>query len=180
MNLASNWGATADEIARVYPCDGVMAHYDEVLYRAVSVRASRPVVFRWLCQLRAAPYSYDWIDNWGRQSPAQLTPGLDELAVGQRAMSIFRLVSFERDMHLTLRIADPSARDAFGDVVVTYGVYPDPLVVDETRLVVKMAVSYPRSVVGLAMRWILPWGDLVMMRRQLLNLKALAESPLRR
>jgi hypothetical protein len=30
-------------------------------------------------------------------------------------------------------------------------------------------------VTGALMRQLLPWGDLVMMRRQLLNLKALAE-----
>ena len=175
MNLASNWGATADEVARAYPCDAVIVPFDEALYRAVSVRASRPQVFRWLCQLRSAPYSYDWIDNWGRQSPPYLTPGLDDLTVGQRVMSIFELVSFERDVHLTLRIADAGARQVFGDVAVTYGVYPDASSADATRLVVKLTACYPASPIGYATRWILPWGDLVMMRRQLLNLKGLAE-----
>ena len=47
-------------------------------------------------------FSYDWIDNFGRQSPRELVPGLERLAVGQRVMSIFRLVEFERDVHLTL------------------------------------------------------------------------------
>ena len=175
MNLASNWGATADEVARVYPCDAVIVPFDDALYRGVSVRASRSRLFRWLCQLRSAPYSYDWIDNWGRQSPPHLTPGLDDLAVGQRVMSIFELVSFERDVHLTLRIADAGARQVFGDVAVTYGVYPDVSFTDATRLVVKLTARYPPSLLGQAMRWMLPWGDLVMMRRQLLNLQALAE-----
>jgi hypothetical protein len=175
VDVAHNWGATAEEIARAYPCDGLVVPADEALYRAVSVRASRARVFRWLCQLRAAPYSYDWIDNRGRQSPQELTPGLDDLAVGQRVMSIFELASFERDAHLTLRIRDPGARDLFGDLAATYGAYPDPSSAECARLVVKMTVRYPSSIVGHAMRWFLPWGDLVMMRRQLLNLKALAE-----
>ena len=48
------------------------------------------------CQLRSAPYSYDWIDNLGKQSPQQLTPGLDQPAVGQAVLRIFRIVSFAR------------------------------------------------------------------------------------
>ena len=39
----------------------------------------------------------------------------------------------------------------------------------------KIVARYPRGYTGALMRWGLPWGDLVMMRRQLLNLKALAE-----
>lgn len=40
---------------------------------------------------------------------------------------------------------------------------------------VKLIVRYPGSLVGVAMRRLLPWGDLIMMRKQLLTLKRLAE-----
>jgi len=169
-SIAREWGSTAADRAIAFPCDRWLEHPDDVMYRAVPVEAPPPVVFRWLCQLRAAPYSYDWIDNWGHESPRTLTPGLDELAVGQRVM-IFDLVEFERDRHLTLVMRD--GRGLFGDVAVTYMVVPQP---DGTsRLVAKLLVRYPPGVYGwLASLW-LPWGDLVMMRKQLLNLKALAE-----
>jgi len=103
MSIAREWGSTPADRAIVFPCDRWLEHPDDVMYRAVAVDAPPPVVFRWLCQLRAAPYSYDWIDNWGRESPRTLTPGLDDLAVGQRVM-IFDLVEFERDRHVTLRM----------------------------------------------------------------------------
>src|SRR5688500_981727 len=102
MGATRTWGSSEDERARRYPCDGLVAPVDDELWRAVDVAAPAPVTYRWLCQLRAAPYSYDWIDNFGRRSPRELTPGLDALEVGQRVMRIFRLVAFEPGRHLTL------------------------------------------------------------------------------
>jgi hypothetical protein len=46
----------------------------------------------------------------------------------------------------------------------------------QSRLVVKLVVRYPRRIPFSWMRFLLPWGDLVMMRKQLENLGALAEA----
>jgi len=172
MSVATSWGTTAEERALPFPCDGLI-DARACYWRGVTVDAPPAVVFRWLCQLRAAPYSYDLIDNRGRRSPQQLTPGLDDLAVGQRMMFIFDLVSFQRDAHITVRMRERGlAPRLFGDVAVSYTVSPTAA---GTRLVAKLAVRYPRAPLGWLARAILPWGDLIMMRRQLLNLKGRAE-----
>lgn len=165
------WGSTSAERADEYPCDSLLADPDDVLFRAVDVAAPPSVVFRWLCQLRAAPYSYDWIDNFGRTSPRALTPGLDELAVGQHVMRIFRLAGFERGRHLTLVLHDAVSRRFFGELAVTYRVAP---AAGGSRLVVKLRIRRPEGAFRL-LSPLLPAGDLVMMRKQLLTLKALAE-----
>ena len=59
------------------------------------------------------------LDNLGRRSPRHLTPGLDRPIVGQPAMRIFRITSFERPHHLTF-----DSRKPLGRVVVTYAVLP--------------------------------------------------------
>ena len=168
------WGTTAAERAGAFPCDSFVTDPDDELYRGVTVAASAPRAFRWLCQLRVAPYSYDWIDNLGRQSPRRLIAGLENLAVGQDVMQIFTLLAYEKDRHLTLRTKPGRAQQRFGEVCVSYLVVPRGK--DECRLVVKMVIRYPSGVTGAVMRRVLPAGDLFMMRRQLLNLKALAES----
>lgn len=169
MSIAITWGTTEEERALPFPCDALLPEVSAAYYRGVTVRARPDVVFRWLCQLRVAPYSYDWIDNFGRQSPKHLIPGLDELAVGQPVMSAFKLVDFERNHHLTGRVTSPM----LGALAATYLIALEPG--GGCRLLVKVVVAYPRGLVGLIERVLLPWGDLIMMRRQLLNFKKLAE-----
>jgi hypothetical protein len=169
--LGDNWGATAQERELAFPCDPLLPDAESRYHRAVTVEAPAPVVFRWLCQLRAAPYSYDWIDNLGRRSPRKLTPGLEQLEVGQRVMTIFHLADFEPDRHITI-VLDRGHR-LFGRIAGTYLVVPDGE--RSCRLVVRLAVVHPRRPVGALIRRLLPAGDLVMMRKQLLTLKKLAE-----
>ncbi len=171
MSIADEWGTTAADRALDFPCRRHLPDPDRVLHRAVDVAAPPPIVFRWLCQLRAAPYSYDWIDNGGRTSPRTLTPGLERLAVGQRVMTIFDLVEFEPGRHLTIRLR--GGRGIFGDVACTYVVVPRPD--GASRVVVELVVRRPPGPLGRLAGAALPWGDLVMMRKQLLTLKRLAE-----
>lgn len=167
------WGTTAAERALQFPCDALALETDAALFRGVSVNAPTTTVFRWLCQLRVAPYSYDWIDNWGRRSPPHLIKGLEQLSRGQEFMGIFKLVDYETDRHVTLRIKKASAAErAFGDIRGTYLV---STVGQGCRLLVKLLAKYPPYLTGMVASRLLPWGDLVMMRRQLLNLKRLAE-----
>jgi hypothetical protein len=155
-----------------FPCDRHLPGADAAYFRAVDVDAPPGTVFRWLCQLRAAPYSYDWVDNRGRRSPPRLIPGLDQLQVGQQVMTIFELVEFEPDRHLTVSMR--RARHLFGEVAGTYMALP--ISESRSRLLVKLLVRFPSGLYGSwVLRPLLPWGDLVMMRRQLLNLKGLAE-----
>ncbi|HKO98089.1 MAG TPA: hypothetical protein VJU86_13920 [Pyrinomonadaceae bacterium] len=173
-SISQTWGTTPQERQQRYPCDAVISTPDATLYRGVTIYAPAATIFRWLCQLRVAPYSYDWIDNGGKQSPRALIEGLDQLVVGQEVMTIFELVAFERNRHLTLRIKQGSASSrTFGDLAVSYLLESGES--GPCRLLVKLVVNYSNSLRGRFMRHFLPWGDLFMMRRQLLNLKQLAE-----
>ena len=100
----------ADVRRRRYPCDDVLPQHTRALFRAVALDAPPTVVFRWLCQLKLAPYSYDLLDNGGRRSPRHLVPGVDRLEVGERVM-IFELASFRgRRAPDHVRVGPPGVR----------------------------------------------------------------------
>ncbi|WP_163504769.1 hypothetical protein [Fodinicola acaciae] len=165
-----HWGATPDEIARSYFADSALPGSVTLLTRAVTVAAPASLGYRWLCQIAVAPYSYDFIDNWGRRSPHALTPGADDLFVGKR-VQIFDLVDVQPGHEFTGRTI-PSAERFFGPVALTYAA--EPLDSGRCRLIGRLAVGVAGWVERVRAE-VLGIGDLVMMRKQLLNLKEYAE-----
>lgn len=163
------WGASPEEVGRHYPADDLVPGA-QLMTRAIGVAAPVEVTWRWLCQVAVAPYSYDWIDNLGRRSPRELTPGADRLELGQTMAVVFRLVSFEDGRRWTA-VTSRRGERLFGSVAITYAAEPDPA---GSRIVVRLAGAADTRF-RQAWAYALGWGDLVMMRRQLLNLKALAE-----
>jgi hypothetical protein len=173
MSIATSWGTTPAERAETYPCDALMPPRHLQAWRGIDVAAAPELLFRWLCQLRAAPYSYDWIDNFGRRSPRELTPGLDALAAGQMVMRIFDIVSFDAPEQITIA-GNRRARRVFGllgPLAVTYRVSPTAA---GSRLVAKVCAA-PGGPIAPLVRLLLPWADLVMMRKQFHTIRSLAE-----
>lgn len=163
--IGDRWGVTDAETRRRYPCDELVPDPVLELWRGVTVRAAPSTVWAWVSQIRLAPYSYDWIDNLGRTSPRELRD-LPEPVVGASFTAAFggrpvgRILAVEPGRHLTGTIMG---------AVMSYVLVP----IDDgarTRLLLKVVARGPRITAAL-----LSVGDLVMARRQLLNLAALAE-----
>ena len=172
-----NWGATAREVAARYPCDRYAPDPDVVLWRAVDVAAPPATVYRWLQQLRIAPYSYDLVDNFALRSPRRLTPRAATLAPGQRIMHVFRLLEFDPPRTLTIGPGAAAGVKLFGAL---YGTYAVSEAAGGARLVVKVCANVGPAWYARAYARALPLLDFVMMRKQLLTLKACAERSARR
>ncbi|SED43232.1 hypothetical protein SAMN05428945_4875 [Streptomyces sp. 2224.1] len=164
------WGATATEQGARYPCDPLVAGPAEGWVRALDVAAPPGLVFRWLRQLTLAPYSYDWIDFRGRKSPRTLVQGLPELALGQPFL-VFEIAGFETGTHIT-GVLPAQLAERHGQMAVSYTLTP---LGEGCRLVVKVAAEAEGPLPRRLRRRLLAWGDLIMMRKQLLTLKKLAE-----
>ena len=167
MALPLTWGATPAEVRRPYAADHLVDGTILSMTRGISVAAPVELTWRWLCQIAVAPYSYDWIDNRGRRSPRTLTPGVGEPAAGDR-VQVFRITEVEPGRQWS-GVTIPKV---FGRTAVTYAVEPDGR---GSRLVCRITTSQ-RGPVAWAWSRLLAWGDLVMMRKQLLTFKELAET----
>jgi hypothetical protein len=161
--IGDRWGVSDSEVRRAYPCDGLVAAPVLQAWRGIRIQAPAAAVWPWVAQIRLAPYSYDWIDNRGRRSPRELA-GLAEPRVGEPfttagGRAVGRIVSVETGKQLT------------GTIMGAYMSYVlVPAERDGTRLLLKVVMrTSGLTALGLCV------GDLIMSRRQLLNLKRLAE-----
>jgi hypothetical protein len=161
--IGDRWGVSDSETLRSYPCDDFVTSPTLRAWRGVCVKAPAEAVWPWVAQVRLAPYSYDWIDNLGRRSPRALA-GLPEPQAGERfttagGRAMGRILSVDPGKQLTGTIMG---------AVMSYVLVPQGH--DTARLLLKIVMRAPRwAALGLSV------GDLVMARRQLLNLKQLAE-----
>ncbi len=167
------WGATKDECARTYPCDERGFAHDDAFVRAVDIAAPPDLVYKWLCQLRVGPYSYDFIDNFGRRSPPRRTPALETLAPGMIVMTLFRIVAFDWGRTLTIGLCSRAAARVMGDFFGSYDVRAGGE--RGTRLVAKILVRYPDHAYGRLLKRAMPTLDLIMFRKQLRTLARYAE-----
>jgi hypothetical protein len=156
-------GVTRAEMSQRYPCDDLVPDPAWQAWRGVTVNATRDVVWPWIAQIRLAPYSYDWIDNRGRLSPRELR-GLAEPRVGEPFTAsggrpLGTILAVEPEVHLTAIIM--GAHMSY--VLEGTG--------QATRLLLKLSARK-----GRALGPLFAVGDLVMARKQLLNLKELAEA----
>ena len=162
--LGQRWGVTDAEVGRRYPCDDLVPAPALEVWRGVTVDASPEQVWRWLIQVRLAPYSYDWIDNLGRRSPQELRdlddpkPGDTFTTAGAR-FGCGEVLSVAHAEHLTARILGAT---------ISYVLVPEG---GSTRLLMKLVLLEKHW-------WNVPLaiGDWPMARRQLLNFKQLAET----
>lgn len=160
--IGDRWNVTDGEVARHYPCDELVRAPTLQAWRGITAHTTPQTLWPWVGQIRLAPYSYDWIDNLGRRSPQQLM-GLPEPVVGEAFTTaatrrLGRILAVEPPKQLTGEIAG---------ACISYVLMPEG---QTTRLLMKIVTAMSR--------WVTPWlsvGDLIMARRQLLNIKRLAE-----
>lgn len=162
------WDSVELPADRVSHCPGSLR-----AVRTRSTTATPDDLYLWLCQLRRGPYSYDWLDNFGRRSPRTPLASMVDVEQGDAFMTIFELVTAEPGRSVTLRMRrDTRWFEIFGDVVLSYSIEHDER---ERFLVVTIWFSPIGQRFRMLRRDMLVLGDLIMMHKQLKTLCRLAE-----
>jgi hypothetical protein len=117
QDRARFWNATAEEREATYPCDGFIVGPREGFVRAIDVEAPAEAMFRWLCQLKIGPYSYNPLNTKRRRSPRS-SHAKSRASRGGPGLLVFRIVAFEparRHRLLSPQSAEQRLRLLLGD-----------------------------------------------------------------
>jgi hypothetical protein len=165
------WGATDEELTRAMPGDEDVPKPSFDATRSVTVHASPEAIYPWIVQIgmtRAGWYSYDLLDNLGRQSAQQLLPEHQHIYAGQ-------LIPMSPDGKHGIYVKDFRKdewilwNDKEGVTTWCWSLYPEDE--NRTRLVTRVRMKYLWNSPAALFNLLVEFADLPMMRKCLLGIK---------
>jgi hypothetical protein len=167
----------ADEAMRSLPGDALVADAKIRWTHAITIRAHPADIWPWLVQMgcrRAGWYSYDGLDNAGVPSAERIVPELQQVQVGD----IFPMTPKAKD-RFVVRVVQPDRALVLGDEAgqMSWAFALEPAGETGTRLITRSRATAGRLALGLMLKVFWHPAGFGMQRRQLLNLKRLAETP---
>ena len=168
------WGATDAEAAASMPGDDLVANASMSATRSISIAAPRSQVFPWLTQMgfgKAGWYSYDLIDNLGRESARTLVPEWQVDSVGDVLPAgplDFLVTTIDPDEAFCFLLKNRWCSFSLAFLLSEQ--------VRGTRLVSRARARIDTPLGELLVKGFLEPGDGAMVRRQLLGIKERAEA----
>jgi protein-S-isoprenylcysteine O-methyltransferase Ste14 len=171
---------SADEARRPLPGDELVAAAKVCWKHAITIRGRPAEIWPWLVQMgcrRAGWYSYDGLDNGGVRSAERIVPEFQQVRVGD----VFPMAPKAKDAFV-VQTVEPERALVLGDATggMSWAFVLEPIDQSSSRLITRSRGAYDRLALGLFLKVFWHPLDFGMQRRQLLNLKRLAEGGGRR
>lgn len=170
-----HWGATKQEVLTSMPGDGLVRHPDFNATRAITIRASPEIIWRWMIQIgsrRAGWYSIDWIDNAGIRSTNEILPRFQNIHKGQ-------FIPFTPDQKNGMWVKDFRHNafilweDKAGNASWLWQLNPQED--GTTRLITRLRTKYVWKGLWVIYYILYDIGDIIMMRKCLKGIRSRAE-----
>lgn len=171
------WGATCGEAQRPLPGDAIVPRAHIQATRAITVEAPPEAVWPWLVQMggqpRAGWYGYDRVTNDGHPSAESIVPELQRLERGDLLPTPpfgtgYTVEQVEPERTIVLAIRAFHVRISWAIVLLGAG--------EQTRLLFRLRVWCRPGLLGLVYLVLSESADFLITRKQLITIKALAES----
>lgn len=176
--MQMHWGATPDEIERIFPYDELVQDPTWSSTRAITVEATPEQIWPWLVQMgwgRAGWYGYDLVDNGAKPSAWEIIPEFQYLEIGTAfPMSPWTAMycrDYEEPRWMLLRMGNVGGKD-----IGTFLWYLDPIDERRTRVIIRMRDKYKwLNPPVIAMQLAVDVGDVFFQWKCLQGVKARAE-----
>ena len=172
------WGATNAEVKRSMPGDEIVSQPSFNATRAVTIHAPAQNIYPWIVQMgvsRAGWYSYDLLDNLGKQSAESILPEHQDLQAGD-------LIPISPDGKHGMWVKYLRKNkwvlwwDKKGDTSWVWEIHPEGE--GSARLITRIRVKYRLFSSAVGFNLLVEFFDILMMRKSMLGIKRRAEKSL--